>query len=195
MFGDGGTAQMTGAENTAKVAFQQSDAGVFDGDVGAGAHGDADIGGGQRGASLMPSPAMATTWPSRRSARDEIGLLLRLHFGFDLIDAGGLHDFFCCRATVPGGDHYVDASRAEFANRGGSGRFMRSAKASAPTSFWFIRDEHFRAGLHLDAWTRRCWQRRRYPAGFEKLNGADPDGFVLDRPSAPPPGVQEIGYG
>ncbi len=34
--------------DAAQVALQQRDAGALDGDVGAGAHGDADVGGGQR---------------------------------------------------------------------------------------------------------------------------------------------------
>jgi hypothetical protein len=50
-----------------EIALEQRDARAFDGDVGAGAHGDADIGGRQRGASLTPSPAIATTRPSAAS--------------------------------------------------------------------------------------------------------------------------------
>jgi len=40
--------------------LQQGDAGAFHRDVSPGAHGDADLGCGQCGASLTPSPAMAT---------------------------------------------------------------------------------------------------------------------------------------
>ena len=36
------------ADDAGEVALQQGDAGAFDGDVGAGAHGDADIGGRKR---------------------------------------------------------------------------------------------------------------------------------------------------
>jgi hypothetical protein len=36
------------AHDAGQVALQQRDAGAFDGDIGAGAHGDADIGGGER---------------------------------------------------------------------------------------------------------------------------------------------------
>src|SRR6266852_8775813 len=46
---DGGAAQAAGAHDSAEIAFDQGDAGAFDGDVGAGAHGYADIGGGERG--------------------------------------------------------------------------------------------------------------------------------------------------
>src|SRR5216684_8600371 len=46
---DGGTAEFACAQNSAQIAFKQSDARAFDGHVGAGAHGDANIGCGQRG--------------------------------------------------------------------------------------------------------------------------------------------------
>ena len=40
---------MAGAEDSAEVSFDQGDAAAFHGDVGAGAHGDADIGLRERG--------------------------------------------------------------------------------------------------------------------------------------------------
>ena len=50
--------------------LHERDAGALDGDVGAGAHGDADVAcAASAGASLMPSPAIATTRPSRCSRR------------------------------------------------------------------------------------------------------------------------------
>jgi hypothetical protein len=60
-------AEMPGAGDAREVALQQRDARALDRDIGAGAHGDADIGGGKRRASLTPSPAMATIRPSERS--------------------------------------------------------------------------------------------------------------------------------
>jgi hypothetical protein len=38
-----------GRDDARQIALEQGDAGAFDRDVGAGAHGDADIGGGKRG--------------------------------------------------------------------------------------------------------------------------------------------------
>ena len=47
--------------DAAQIALDQSDAGALHRDIRAGAHRDADVGGASAGASLMPSPAMATT--------------------------------------------------------------------------------------------------------------------------------------
>ena len=40
----GGAAQVAGAHDSGEIAFDQSDAAAFHGNVGAGAHGDSDIG-------------------------------------------------------------------------------------------------------------------------------------------------------
>ena len=40
----GGLAQLAGAEDSGEVSFDEGDAAAFHGDVGAGAHGDADVG-------------------------------------------------------------------------------------------------------------------------------------------------------
>ena len=50
-----------------EIAADERDAGALDRDVGAGAHRDADVASASAGASLMPSPAIATTRPSRCS--------------------------------------------------------------------------------------------------------------------------------
>src|ERR1035441_2651901 len=45
----GGLAELAGAEDSGEVSFDQGDAAAFHGDVGAGAHGDADVGLGEGG--------------------------------------------------------------------------------------------------------------------------------------------------
>src|SRR5258708_12774311 len=62
---DGGAAEFSGAQDAAQIAFEQSDAGGFDGDVGARTHGDADIGGGESRSLIdaVPGHAAAFSFP------------------------------------------------------------------------------------------------------------------------------------
>jgi hypothetical protein len=57
------------------TAGDEHDVGRLDGDVGAGAQRDAHIGGGQHGASLIPSPTKATLSPSARQFSSRVGLV------------------------------------------------------------------------------------------------------------------------
>ena len=66
--GDGAPGQRDGGDDAAQVAADQGDVGGRDRDVGAGADRDAEVGLASAGASLMPSPTIATTCPSACSA-------------------------------------------------------------------------------------------------------------------------------
>jgi hypothetical protein len=63
------------AQDAAQVALDQGHLGAGHRHIGAGAHGDADVGAASAGASLMPSPAIATLAGPRLEARDQRGLV------------------------------------------------------------------------------------------------------------------------
>jgi len=71
-----------------EVAAQQCHARALDRDVGAGAHGDADLGCRQR-RRVVDAVAghVATTRPSARSFATASALVLRQHFGLHRVDA------------------------------------------------------------------------------------------------------------
>ena len=97
----------------AQVALEQRDAGALDGDVGAGAHGDADVGRGQRrrvvdavaghrdDAALAPQPL------------DDRALLVGQHLGLDLVDAEPPGDGLGGRPVVAGQHDDADALAAQ----------------------------------------------------------------------------------
>jgi hypothetical protein len=58
----GGLAQLAGPQDCGKIALQQCDTSVFHGYIRAGAHGNSDIGLGQRGSFV---DAVAGQWPRR----------------------------------------------------------------------------------------------------------------------------------
>ena len=101
------------------------------------------------GASLMPSPAIATTWPCSRSLTNAFVLVLRLDAGVDFIDAELLRDG-ACGALVVAGEHddfdaelmqMVDGSGGRFFDRIGDGEDARGASVNA--------DEHRAVALVL----------------------------------------------
>ena len=73
--------------------LQQRDAGALDGDVGAGAHGDADIGGGQRRRIVDAVAGHRDDAALARAAAATTSLLsLGQHLGLDLVDAEPARD-------------------------------------------------------------------------------------------------------
>ncbi len=61
------------------------------------------------GASLTPSPAIATTRPARRSLFDHLGLAVRQHLGLDLGDAEPARHGLRGGAVVAGQHHDAQA--------------------------------------------------------------------------------------
>ena len=88
---------------------QERDARALDRDVGAGPHGDADIRLRQRGASLMPSPAMATIAALGLEPLDLVGLLVGQDFGADLVEPEPARDGLGRRAVVAGEHDQAEA--------------------------------------------------------------------------------------
>jgi hypothetical protein len=82
-----GAAEADGVGGGAQVAGDEREVGGLDGDVGAGADAQAEVGLGERGASLTPSPTMATTRPSACRRRIDVGLVGGQDLGDDLVDA------------------------------------------------------------------------------------------------------------
>ena len=94
-----------------QVALEQRDAGALDGDVGAGAHGDADIGGGQRRRIVDAVAGHRDDAARRRSRSTTVALLLRQHLGLDVVDAELARDRLGGRAVVAGQHDDADALR------------------------------------------------------------------------------------
>ena len=73
------------------------------------------------GASLTPSPAMATTRPSARSALDDVALVVGQHLGLDPVDAQAAGDGLGGDLVVAGEHDDLDALRSQRLERGGGG--------------------------------------------------------------------------
>jgi hypothetical protein len=69
------------------VALDQGDAGAFHGDVGAGAHGDADVGGGERRCVVDAVAGHGDDAALGSEPLDDPGLGVGQHVGLDLVDA------------------------------------------------------------------------------------------------------------
>ncbi len=69
----------------AEIALEERDAGALHGHVGAGAHGDADVGLGEGGGIVDAVARHGHLPPFRLQPLDDLALLLRLHLGHDLI--------------------------------------------------------------------------------------------------------------
>src|SRR6516162_929584 len=73
----GGAAEQTSPHNAAKIAFHQCDPGAFDGHVGAGSHGDADVSLGQSGRVIDSVPGHGHKPSLRLNFFDPARLVLR----------------------------------------------------------------------------------------------------------------------
>ena len=89
--------------------FEQGDAGAFDGDVGAGAHGDADVGGGKR-RRIVDAVAGHRHHPAfLAQPRHDLALAVGQDFRLDLVDAELAGDGLGGRAVVAGQHDDADA--------------------------------------------------------------------------------------
>ena len=76
-----------GAHDPLQIAFDQSDGCAFHRDIGAGAHGDADLGLGERRRIIDAVTRHGDEAPLILELLDGGGLLIRQHLGHNIIDA------------------------------------------------------------------------------------------------------------
>jgi len=110
---EGGAREADGAGEAAEVAFHEGDAGAFDGDVGAGAHGDADIGGGEGGGVVDAVAGHGDAFAGAFQLLDEADFVGGCEAGFDAIEAEREGDGVGGGAVVAGGDDDFDAEGVE----------------------------------------------------------------------------------
>ncbi len=84
-----------------KTMAHQGDRRGFNSDIAAAAHGDPDIRLGQRRASLIPSPTIATLCPWPLQTLNGIGFTVRQHAGDHFINAGSLAIAFAVVGLSP----------------------------------------------------------------------------------------------
>ena len=101
-----------------QVALQQRDAGALDGDVGAGAHGDADVGGGERRCVVDAVAGHGDDAAFPPKLVDDGAFLVGQHLGLDLADAETARDGLRGRAVVAGEHDDADAVGAQGFERG-----------------------------------------------------------------------------
>ena len=83
----GGLAQVAGAQDSGEVAFDQRDAAAFHGDVGAGAHGDADVGLRERGGVVDAVAGHGDDSSLPLQFADDFQFSFGQDFGFEFVDA------------------------------------------------------------------------------------------------------------
>ena len=90
--------------DAAEVAFHQGDAGAFHCDIGAGAHGDSDVGGGEGGRVVDAIARHGDDVALLAELADALVFMLWLDAGFDVIEAKGSGDDLGA-ALVVAGEH------------------------------------------------------------------------------------------
>ncbi len=96
-------------DDAGEVALEQRDAGAFDRHIGAGAHGDADVGGGQRRGVVDAVAGHGDHAALAAQLLDHGALLVRQDFRLDLGNAQALGDGECGGAVVAGEHHHAHA--------------------------------------------------------------------------------------
>ena len=94
-----------------QIAGQQRNPGAFDRHVGAAAHGDADIGGGQRRRVIDAVAGHGDAAAFAAQPLHHLALALRQHAGLDLVDAEGSGDRARGGEIVAGQHHDAQAVR------------------------------------------------------------------------------------
>ena len=80
----GGLAELAGAQDSGEIAFDQRDAAAFHGNVGAGAHGDADVGLRERGSVVDAVSGHGDDSSLLLQFADDFELAFGQDFGFEL---------------------------------------------------------------------------------------------------------------
>src|ERR1700730_27102 len=84
--------------------------------MGPGTHGEADVCGGQRGRVVDTVSGHGHDVTLLTETLDNLSFPMRLHFGFDLVDAKLFGNFHRELATISGDDGDAHALRTQFAN-------------------------------------------------------------------------------
>ena len=95
-------------DDAAQVAVEQRDARAFHGDVGARAHGDADVGLRQRGRVVHAVAGHGDDVAFGLQLLDDFAFLVGQHAGVHFVDAEFARDGFGCGAAVSGEHHDAD---------------------------------------------------------------------------------------
>ncbi len=107
-------------DNAAEIALDQGDAGALHRDVGAGSHGDPDLGLGERRRVVDAVAGHRDDAPLRLELLDLGGLLIRQDLRHDIVDAELLRDRLRGRLAVAG--HHDDADPFVVKGANGFGR-------------------------------------------------------------------------
>ena len=106
------------------------------------------------GASLTPSPTMATRWPCSCRSRDRAVLVLGQYFGEDLVDVQLGRDRFGDRSGIAGDHHHLRADRVQRVDR--LARLRTHFVVSADRPDHRIVDEHVQDGRASAPTNRTC---------------------------------------
>ena len=137
-------AQPPGSDDAAQVALDERDAGALHRDVGAGAHRDADVRRASAGASLMPSPAIATRSPRSCRRLTTAAFCSGSTSASTCVDADRARDGLRGRAVVAGEHDHPEALRVQRLNRLGGRRLDRIGDADQPGGLTVDGHEHHR---------------------------------------------------
>src|SRR5215207_1460722 len=105
--------QPSGAHDASQVAFEECHAGALHRDIGAGAHGDADIRGGERRCIVDAIARHRNYATYGLIALDDRALLFWQDFRLDFVDSESPRDGFGCGPVVPGEHDDPDTFRLE----------------------------------------------------------------------------------
>ena len=87
MLRHGGLGQLPGSDDAGEVALEQGDSGALHGHVGAGAHRQADVGGGEGGCVVDAVACHRDHAPFCAELFDDVALVVGQHVGLDPVDA------------------------------------------------------------------------------------------------------------
>ena len=117
--------RLPGADDAGQVALEQGDAGALDGDVGAGAHREADVGGGQGGCVVDAVAGHGHDAALGAQALDDVALVVGQHLGLDAVDAEAAADGLGGDPVVAGEHDDLDAVFPQRLERGRGGLLDR----------------------------------------------------------------------
>src|SRR5579884_1494306 len=139
-----GTAQAAGSRNAPQVTLQERDAGAFDGDIGAAAHGDAHVRLRQRRGVINAVAGHGYDATLALQLPDDLALLLRQDFRLYFVDPKFSCDRLGSSAAVAGQHHDADPFFVQKPDRFRRG-FLNGIHYAEDTSGPAIyHDEHYR---------------------------------------------------
>ncbi|EAQ04289.1 hypothetical protein OB2597_09104 [Pseudooceanicola batsensis HTCC2597] len=144
-----GLGQSPGPDDARQVALDQSDARAFHRHIGAGAHGDAHIGLGQRGRVVHPVAGHGDREPLAFQGLHQRVLVFGADPGMDLVNAEFRRDRPCRGLGVAGCHDDAQAQVVQRADRVGRGRLDPVRHRDEARRLSVDRDEHRRLALGL----------------------------------------------